>query len=150
MVFDKIDNIEIYKGLSKEIYEGLNYLKQIKPDIANGVYEISSRVKAIVSEYETKLVNVHGYEAHKRFIDIHYVLIGEERVCSLPIEKLNETQAYCSDKDVAFYDSESLPQQMIIGNNYFAIFFPQDGHMPQLCLEKPSRVKKVVIKVEIK
>jgi len=41
------------------------------------------------------------------------------------------------------------PQELILGNGYFAIFFPQDGHMPQLCVENPEPVKKVVIKVRI-
>lgn len=35
----------------------------VNPDIANGVYEINPRVKAIVSEYTTKEINGNGYEA---------------------------------------------------------------------------------------
>ena len=27
--------------------------------------------------------------------------------------------------------------------------FPQDGHMPQLCVDKPQRVKKIVLKIEL-
>lgn len=29
-------------------------------------------------------------------------------------------------------------------------FFPQDGHMPQLCVDEPKMVKKVVVKVAVK
>lgn len=65
MVYDKIDNIETYKGLSDDIYEGLKFLKNASPDLACGVHEINPRVKAIVSEYETKAVNENGYEAHR-------------------------------------------------------------------------------------
>jgi YhcH/YjgK/YiaL family protein len=36
---------------------------------------------------------------------------------------------------------------MLLGDDYFAIFFPQDGHMPQLCIDTPTPVKKVVVKV---
>jgi beta-galactosidase beta subunit len=38
---------------------------------------------------------------------------------------------------------------MLIGDDYFAIFFPQDGHMPQLCIDVPAPVKKVVVKVQV-
>ena len=38
---------------------------------------------------------------------------------------------------------------MTIGGGYFAIFFPQDGHMPQLSVDEPMMVKKVVVKIEI-
>ena len=149
MIYDKLSNIDLYKGLSTDIYTGLLFLQQAKTNIENGTYLLSSRVKVIVSEYETKRENEYGYEAHKKFIDIQCVLKGEEKVCCLPIEKQKETKPYSEEIDAAFYDANTQTQEMIIGNGYFAIFFPQDGHMPQLCVDKPQMVKKVVIKVEI-
>lgn len=149
MIFENLSNINIYKGLSADIYEGLAFLSQANTDMENGVCQLSPRVKAIVSEYETKKVNEYGYEAHKKFIDIQCVLKGEEKVCCLPIEKLKETKPYSEEIDAAFYDANTQTQEMIIGNGYFAIFFPQDGHMPQLCVDEPQLVKKVVVKVEI-
>lgn len=149
MIYDNLQNIELYKGLSDDIYEGLAFLKQAKADIDNGVYQLNPRVKAIVSEYETKLENEYGYEAHKRFIDIQCVLKGDENVSCLPIEKLIETKPYSEEVDAAFYKATCQSQVKTIGNGYFAIFYPQDGHMPQLCVDKPQLVKKVVVKVEI-
>lgn len=149
MIFDHINNIETYKGLSPDIYEGLNYLKYASKELAVGVYEINPRVKAIVSEYETKQVNEYGYEAHKKNIDIQYLLQGEERIACMPIEKLTETKPYSEENDAAFFTVNTKPQEMTIGDGYFSVFYPQDGHMPQLCIEKPEMVKKVVIKVKI-
>lgn len=149
MIYDSLSNIELYKGLSDDIYEGLVFLKNVKPSIENGVYELNSRVKAIISEYETKEENDYGFEAHKRFIDIQYVLHGSERVCCLPTEKLNETIPYSEDNDAAFYSATIQPQEMIIGEGFFSIFFPQDGHMPCLCMDEPKKVKKVVVKVMV-
>ena len=65
----------------------------------------------------------------------------------LPIESMNETKPYNEEKDTAFYETNSHAQEMVIGNGYFAIFFPQDGHMPQLCIDEPQKVRKVVVKV---
>lgn len=45
--------------------------------------------------------------------------------------------------------TDEKSQEMIIGDGYFAIFFSQDGHMPQLSVDKPKMVKKVVVKIEI-
>ena len=149
MIFDHINNIETYKGLSPDIYEGLNYLKYASKELAVGVYEITPRVKAIVSEYETKQVNEYGYEAHKKNIDIQYLLQGEERIACMPIEKLTESKPYSEENDAAFFTVNTKPQEMTIGDGYFSVFYPQDGHMPQLCIEKPEMVKKVVIKVKI-
>lgn len=150
MIFDHINNIETYKGLSSDIYEGLLFLKKATPALAVGTCQINPRVRAIVSEYETKKVNEHGFEAHKKNIDIQYLLKGEERIACLPIDKLKETTPYSEEKDTAFYSAEDVKAlEMTIGDGYFAIFFPQDGHMPQLSVDEPKMVKKIVVKVEI-
>ena len=150
MIFDHLTNISLYKNFSPDIYEGLTYLQQLSPDIAPGSYQITPRVKAIVSEYETKVKNEVGFEAHRKNIDIQYLLKGKERIACMPIEKLTETEPYSEEKDAAFYAAEGVAAQtMTIGGGYFAIFFPQDGHMPQLCVNEPQMVKKVVIKVRI-
>ena len=149
MIFDHLNNITTYKGLSPDLYEGLKYLRQVSPDIAVGTHQINPRVKAIVSEYDTKKVNEHGFEAHKKNIDIQYLLKGEERVACLPVEKLKETKPYSEEKDAAFFTASVQPIEMTLGGGYFAIFFPQDGHMPQLSVnDEPMIVTKVVIKVE--
>lgn len=149
MTYDKINNIEIYTSNSADIYLGLKWLRNVNPDIANGVYEINPRVKAIVSEYTTKENNENGYEAHRKYIDIQYLIGGEEVVNSLPLEYLNEVRAYDKESDVAFYKETGIkPQELLLGNGYFAILFPHDGHMPQLCVNEPMKVKKVVIKIK--
>ena len=148
MVYDKIDNIETYKGLSDDIYEGLKFLKNTTPELACGVHEINPRVKAIVSEYETKSVNENGYEAHRKFIDIQYLLKGKEKNCCLPIERLSETKPYKEEIDAAFYDAEIPSQELMLGDGFFAIYWPQDGHMPCLIVDVSEKVKKVVVKIE--
>ena len=68
MIFDHLSNISLYKNLSPDIYAGLEFLKQISSDIAPGTYQLTPRVKAIVSEYETKVKNEVGFEAHRKNI----------------------------------------------------------------------------------
>lgn len=151
MIYDKIDNLGIYAGMSADIFAGLEYLRDLTPDVANGVYELTPRVKAIVSEYTTKEVNEYGFEAHQEYIDIQYLLCGKEKINFLPLEYLRQTKEYSKEKDAAFFEEESTrPQELLLSNGYYAIFFPQDGHMPQLCVDEPDNVKKVVVKVKMK
>ena len=150
MIYDKIDNLEIYAGISEEIRLGLEWLRDVNPDIEKGVYELSPRVKAIVSEYTTKEVNENGYEAHRDYIDIQYLLRGNEVICSLPLDYVKEIKAYNPEIDASFHvESGEKPQELLLGNGFFAIFFPQDGHMPCLCINKEILVKKIVVKVKI-
>ena len=149
MIYDTLNNIAFYKGLSPDIYEGLKFLQQVNPDIAVGVYQLSPNVKAIVSEYTTKEVNENGYEAHHQNIDIQYLLKGKEKISCLPVEELSETKPYNEETDAAFFKavSDFRPSTLDLRPGYFAIFFPQDGHMPQLCVNELEKVKKVVVKV---
>ncbi len=151
MIYDNLSNIDFYKGLSTDIYTGLLFLNQTKTDIENGSYLLNSRVKAIVSEYETVSVNEYGYEAHKKYIDIQCILKGQEKVAGSPLVRLKETKPYSEEIDATFYTADISLQTsyLILQPGYFAIFFPQDGHMPQLSVDEPQMVKKVVVKVEI-
>lgn len=149
MIYDKLDNLEIYAGISEDIRVGLEWLRDVNPEIEKGVYELSPRVKAIVSEYTTKELNENGYEAHRDYIDIQYLTSGQERICCLSLVYLKETKTYSKEIDAAFYkDADIKPIEMQIGNGYFAIFYPQDGHMPCLSLGRTEKVKKVVVKVQ--
>ena len=46
MVVDTLENIELYKGLSADIYTGLQFLANVKDDIELGTYSINDNVKA--------------------------------------------------------------------------------------------------------
>lgn len=150
MIYDKIDNMELYAGISEDLRLGLEYLKNVSPDVELGVHELSPHVKAIVSEYTTKEVNENGYEAHREYIDIQYLISGVEFLNSSPLEYLNEIKSYNKEIDAAFYVETGVkPQVLLLGRGYFAILYPQDGHMPQLCVADSISVKKVVVKIKI-
>ena len=151
MIYDTLNNIAFYKGLSPDIYEGLKFLQQLNPDIAVGTYQLSPNVKAIVSEYTTKEVNENGYEAHRQNIDIQYLLKGKEKIACLPVEELSETKPYSEETDAVFYNAvtDHSPSTLDLHSGYFAIFYPQDRHMPCLSINEPEKVKKVVVKVRL-
>jgi len=150
MIIDHIKNINIYRDLSKDIYQGLLFISKVNPSIDIGVYPINGRVKAIVSEYYTIENFERGYEAHKHVIDIQYPIIGLERVKWSPIDTMKVNIPYDSEKDRTFYKEPSVQGVSIdIGNGIFSIMFPGDGHSPQHFIIRPELIKKVTVKVSI-
>ena len=150
MIVDTVNNIEIYKSLSKDIYTGLKYIRDVDPDIELGEYQINKKVKAIVSEYETVKHFKRGYEAHKHVIDIQYPLKGLERVKWSPIKGMEINIPYDSEKDRTFYKNAHFQGTHVdIGNGIFAIMFPEDGHGPQHFVEKSELIKKLTMKISI-
>lgn len=150
MIVDTLKNIEIYKGLSPDIYAGLKFLAEAKPEIELGVYPINNNVKAIVSSYKTVDEFERGYESHKHVIDIQYPIKGLERVKWSPIEGMNINIPYDEAKDRTFFKDPSIQGTHVdIGNGIFAIMFPKDGHGPQHKIEEKEVIKKITIKVSI-
>lgn len=150
MIIDKLSNIDTYKGVSSDIYEGLKFLAKAKESIEPGTYIINEKVKALVTEYNTMEVFERGYEGHKHVIDIQYPIRGLERVKWSPIDEMDINIPYEVANDRTFYKNPH-PQgtHVDIGNGVFAIMFPQDGHSPQLFVNKPEFIKKITIKVSI-
>lgn len=150
MVYDKIDNLQQYVGLSEDIAIALCYLKSLDTNVANGVYQINDNVKAIVCEYETKVINENDFEAHVEFIDIHFPLKGLEKISCIPLELALLKKKYSHENDIAFYKyTKDDTCDCIVGAGYFLIVYPQDAHMPQLCVDCPEKIKKVTIKIKI-
>jgi YhcH/YjgK/YiaL family protein len=150
MIIDKIENSHIYNGLGKRIekaFEYINYtdLKNIQP----GKYEIDGEnIFALVSEYKTKSESEGKLEAHKKYIDVQYVIDGEELMGYAPLNGQEILVPYKEENDIVFFTGDKSFTKVSTG--MFAIFFPTDVHMPGINTGKISDVKKLVIKVRIK
>ena len=107
MVVDTLKNIEQYKGLSSDIYAGLQFLASVNKKIELGIYPINKNVEAIVTSYETVYEFEKGYESHKNVIDIQYPIIGIERVKWSPIENMNVNIPYDKSEDRTFFKNPS-------------------------------------------
>jgi YhcH/YjgK/YiaL family protein len=149
MIIDKIANSHIYNGLGKRIekaFEYINYtdLKNIQP----GKYEIDKEnIFALITEYKTKLESEGKLEAHRKYIDVQYVISGEELMGYSPLGNLQILEPYKEENDIVFFTGEKSFTKVLSG--MFAIFFPEDVHMPGINTGKISEVKKLVIKVRI-
>ena len=150
MIYDRLENSETYSAISERLAKGFRLLQTTDfSAIEPGKYEVDGKeLFFMLQSYQSKELNDRP-EAHKKYIDIQCTLKGQERVACLPIDKLTETKPYSDNDDAAFYTTAIKPIEMTIGDGYFAVLFPQDGHMPQLCMDEPRMVKKVVVKVQI-
>lgn len=147
MIFDNIKNAETYFNLDEKIKKGLEFiLNNDLTTFENGKYEIDGdKVTANIQEYDTKSEGL--FEAHKKYIDIQYVISGFEKMGIHDVSKLDKNTEYDEEKDLQFFNGEgsyvSVPQ------GYFTIFYPQDAHMPCITDKTHSHNKKVVIKILI-
>jgi YhcH/YjgK/YiaL family protein len=149
MIVDNIKNTGLYMGISHGIEKALKYLREtdftaMKP----GKYEIDgSNIYAIVQEYDTRPLKEGKWEAHKKYIDVQYVMDGAEQMGYAFIENLDVTEEYEPEKDCLFLKGDG--SMLMCNTGTFVIFGPDDAHMPCMAIDKPMPVKKVVVKVHI-
>lgn len=149
MIYDHISQWERYKGVGPDIAEGLQFLADASDDIAEGRHELADGSYANVERYTTKVSNPNGFEAHRKYTDIQYLVSGCERVRVRQKRDLDCAQPYDEARDAAFYhDDGGKATEALLGNGMFAIFFPQDAHEPQLAAEGACEVKKIVVKIK--
>lgn len=149
MIKDNIKNAENYFNLPERVKVGLKYLTNTDfSHIENGKYEVSEGVFAIVQDYFSKPESEGKFEAHKKYIDIQYIIEGEEKIGVGNLENFVELTPYDSEKDIIFLNPKNKTKEFInIKEKEFAIFMPDDVHMPSITIKEPGHVKKAVVKV---
>ncbi len=148
MIIDTIENASKYAVLSEGLKKGIDYLQSTDfGKLEPGKYELGDGLTAIVNNYDTKYEDDGVIEAHKKHIDIQYIIAGEERMGYLPLRDEKPSISYSDENDVMFFNE--AVSYTCFTKGMFAIFFPEDIHQPGICMEKPAPVKKLVIKIPV-
>jgi YhcH/YjgK/YiaL family protein len=149
MIIDDRKNIGKYAGVSERMGKALKYLSEtdfvsMKP----GRYTVEGDdIFVLVQEYGTKPVSEGKWEAHKRYIDIQYVVSGTEKMGYAFAKDLTEDTEYDKTNDFLLYIGKG--NMLVCRKGTFVIFFPDDAHMPCIRSGKTNNVKKAVIKVKV-
>ncbi len=147
MIADNIKNASFYYNLEKNYKEAFEFLKNSDLiNIPDGKYTIKNdEVYAIIQTYTTKPETEGRLEAHKKYTDIQYIISGEEKLGYSNINNFIPTTEYDEEKDIIFGKGNASFIKAQDGD--FLIFNPQDAHMPCICIDNPSFVKKAVVKI---
>ncbi|WP_167613741.1 YhcH/YjgK/YiaL family protein [Maribellus sediminis] len=119
-------------------------LKSLEP----GRIDINENVYAVVSEYETKNPLDAKYESHRKFIDLQYIISGEEYIGLTHRKDLDVISPYDEEKDIAFFEFDGGDMLLASPSTYF-IFFPEDIHRPCIQVNEASIVRKIVFKIQV-
>jgi len=148
MIIDKIENLNIYANLSERLAKGIDYINNSDfSKIDLGTYKIEGDdVFAMVQEYDTRNIEDCKLEGHSKYIDIQYIIEGEEHI-GLTSKNNQEIEEKNDERDYAFFKGDSTLFKF--NPSVVGIFFPDDLHMPCVGLNQISKVRKVVVKVRL-
>ena len=150
MIQDRIKNGKLYAKMGSNFAEAFAWLEKVNPaELTPGRIEVKGEeIYALVQQYTTKPLSQGFLETHKRYADIQVVLKGSERMGYCFNEGLSITQPYTDEKDVEKYEYRDC-SQLIVNAGNFALFLPDDAHAPQLAVNEPAEILKIVMKVKV-
>lgn len=151
MIVDELANWTAYANLIPGIATAFRFLlEKAGQDLPPGEYEIEGReVYALSMHSESAPIPGSPLEIHRRYADVQYLVSGREVMGWAPLRGLITRSEYDPQRDVAFYE---LPEEwcaLDMKPGWFAIFLPNDPHMPGRYREAPGQIRKIVVKVRV-
>ena len=107
-VYDSVNKLEFAKQYNKnKAYwdKAFTYLKNTNLDtVSPGKYYLDgNNVFVSVTMNKLKPFENTKWEAHRKYVDIQYVIKGKEKMGVAPFSKAKEVEVYDETKDVGFY-----------------------------------------------
>jgi len=149
MLTDRLANAALYRSLSPRIADALDYLAARDfAKIADGRHAIDGdHLFALVQRYTSKPLAEGRWEAHRKYIDLQYVVSGTEQIGYVSIDQL-AAEPHDEERDLAWL-SGTAGQWITVPAGHFMLLWPGDAHMPQIATGAPSEILKVVVKIEV-
>lgn len=87
------------------------------------------------------------FESHRKYIDVQFILGGEEIIEVSNTNLLAVALAYNEELDFTKYKDANESSSIVLKAGDVAIFYPQDAHMPCIKVTDSVKVLKAVVKV---
>ncbi len=148
MILDRLENSDAYKALHPLLGEAFAFLKGLDPKSLQPGRIIlkDDNLFAIVAAYTPQEKENPRYESHEQYLDVQYMLHGSEYQWYAHRSQLTQIVPYQQEKDVTFYSFTENGTCLKLQEGDFALYFPQDGHLPSM----PDAVAKECIRVVVK
>ena len=147
MIYDQIKNLSSYRQILPGIAAVESFLRDT--DILTleaGKIQLGGGVVCNVNRYEPKVES--KWEAHRNYIDLQYVVRGAETMVYASLDDALDADEYNAEKDLQFFGGAGRAVTMTFRDGDFALFFPQDVHMPGLKNEETDgEIIKLVFKI---
>ena len=153
MIVAKNTNAANYKGFSPLLDRALDLLT---PEFLESVGTVTVHVDgdklyATRNLFDTAPQEETFFESHKRYLDIHVVVRGEERMeIADPADlTLDEAKSNPEGDFYAFTEKSAEHQDLILTPGSFLVAFPDDAHRCRGQVKGVSHVEKIVFKILI-
>ena len=152
MIVSALENASFDAATTARLARALEWLAATDmAALAPGRHDIAGdEIFANVMEVTTMAPADKQFEAHHRYIDIHYAIEGAELIGVAPVEECPTTQAYAEADDFSLHTDPSDPARVtwtLLHEGELCVTPPADAHKPACTPDTPARLKKACVKV---
>ncbi len=141
----RIEDIKKYFDIPNEAIE---FLRGADCDTENKRYEFGEFCYVNVQSCDTK-EEKPLMEAHEKYVDIQYLISGDEKIYYTPKAELGIMKPYSEGEDAALYNFDEKSEAVIYTSGEAIILYPEEAHLPNRAAAEPKTIKKAVIKVSM-
>ena len=108
--------------IQEKVYSAINFIKGLnKEKLSLGRYEVSEDFFYLVMEYETKEEEMCRLESHRKYIDIQYILSGEENMKVSNINTLISESNYDETNDIQFWKKSKCMADILLKKDSYIV-----------------------------
>ena len=145
MIIGNISDCVKYFSVNNVFKDAFETLKNIKYG------ENDTQLTVNFSELNTSDFDADGtpkpFEAHRKYIDLHYIFEGSEDFGYANIMYLGPVTKYNEKNDYLLLKGEISRITLYAGD--FAIVFPEDAHISAMSNKDTKTVKRAVVKIPV-
>ena len=148
MILDTLPRADQYAALHRRFAAAFAFLRGSHlASLPDGRHTIAGDdLFALVARDRGRGREQSPLEAHRRYLDIQYVVTGSDLIGYLPLADCQRISSpYDLQRDIEFYFDRPTTW-LTVNAGMFALFYPHDAHAP---LAAEGEVHKVVVKVAV-
>lgn len=147
MIYDKLANINLYKGMNPNLDIAIDYITSHDlSTIEIGKYEIAGTdVTLSMMEKESKDIETTPFELHKKYWDIHIDITGCEIIETGDMADVTD-EVYDEVKDFGTVKCSTKVTNLLAPGDFY-ICMLDEPHKPLCSVDEKILVKKAVFKV---
>ena len=138
-------DIKKYAALLPGIEEAFDAVNALTTYENGAVHQLSGGNRFFVCALTTKEPDVA--EAHRKYLDIQYVVKGKEVMGWADLAACTPTDAFNEESDIGFYSGDF--NYITVNEGICYVVFPEDAHMPGRHLDVPNDFVKIVVKLKV-
>lgn len=149
MIVNFLHKSEKYRHLHPSFPAAFDFLASMNAaDLAFGRQEIDGEnLFAIIERAQGKGLAEARLEAHRRYIDIQYIIEGGDTIGIRPVGSCSHImEPYDANRDIGFFGDAPV-EWISLPAGSFIILFPEDAHAP---LAGQGEVLKAIMKVSVR